>query len=177
MTISFSNSIQKYRHKTFLVPNLLFFSLCTRLCIFKNVRLLISNMAISFSNGSPKNPNKLFSFVWNFLYWPIWGFLFQIWQWFFKLHPKKYPKKTFSPRFKVFSFTKTVFILKNMNVEGLLKVLIPYLAINFFNFQLKKNKERHFWFQNLIFFYLHHILHVDKMKAAHCRCENTCPKC
>ena len=67
--------------------------------------------------------------------------LFQIWQWFFKLNPKKYPKKTFSPRFKVFSFAKTVFILKNMKVERLLKVLIPYLAINFFNFQLKKTKQ------------------------------------
>ena len=149
MTISFSNSTQKYPHKTFLIPNLLFFSLCTRLCIFKNVRLLISNMAISFSNGSPKKPNKLFllpklkffPFVWNFSYWRIWGFYFKYGNGFSNSIPKNIQKKPFSTRFKVFSFAKTVFILKNMKVEGLLKVLIPYLAINFFNFQLKKTKQ------------------------------------
>ena len=110
MTISFSNSIQKYPHKTFLVPNLLFFSLCTRLCIFKNVRLLISNMAISFSNGSPKNPNKLFllpklkffPFVWNFLYWRIWGFYFKYGNGFSNSIPKNIQKKHLVPDLKFF---------------------------------------------------------------------------
>ena len=92
MIIIFKVLAPKYLNKVFLVPNLGIFVFFAKLCNWKNISLLISNVSILFSNS-----NKAF-LVLNL------GILFfaKLHNSFSKFYPKITQKGIFCPKFRGF---------------------------------------------------------------------------
>ena len=154
MTTVVSKSRPKIPKWGIFCPKFRDFYFWTKLCNKANSRTLIWNMTIIFSNSSPKIPKlgifptkfKEFYFAPNFAIRQIWGRLFQIWQWLFRIQARKYPNEAFFVlSVSIFKFCMKLRILKNS------RLLIRKMAIVFFKSQPKVPKYK-ILFEKLNFF-------------------------